>query len=327
MKKIKTILFASFFIFISFLIFCNEFIEYEIKKGETIWRISQNFNISVKELCKINNIEDITKIKAGMIIKVPQINQKESQKTASYGIHILQKGETIWQLSKKYKIQADELCKINNIENLNKLLPGMKIKFPQNINQEISLDKTDKSSSSEDNFTYTLKKGESLWSISRKYKVNIKEICSLNNIDDVNKIKTGVVIKLPLKVEYLDYKIPLNGEINIFQTSHFRGIHIFCDEDPAKRNVFAIEKGEVSYIDTIPGYGLSVFIKHENGLLSTYSGLDSTIVKVGDKVDENSLIGLAGKLSRYNKFGILFSIQEKGFGLAFDMKKQKFIKI
>ena len=127
MKQIKIFFFTIIFIFISFSILSKEYIDYEVKKGETIWRISQNFGITVNELCRINDIIDITKVKTGMIIKIPQNKQTEVQSTASCGIHILQKGETIWQLSKKYQIQADELCKINNIENLNKLLPGTKI--------------------------------------------------------------------------------------------------------------------------------------------------------------------------------------------------------
>ncbi len=36
-----------------------------LRKGETLWRIAKRYNCSVKKLCKINNIKDVTKIKAG----------------------------------------------------------------------------------------------------------------------------------------------------------------------------------------------------------------------------------------------------------------------
>ena len=48
--------------------------------------------------------------------------------------------------------------------------------------------------------------------------------------------------------------------------------------------------------------------------------------KKGDIIKKDQILGLAGNLSRYDKYGILFSIQDKGNGLKFDTKKQKFIK-
>jgi peptidoglycan DL-endopeptidase LytF len=296
--------------------------------------------VSIKEICELNGIDDLSKVKAGMRLKIPSkdatVEKKDSSGQIKYKTHILQKGETIWQLSKKYKIQPDELCKLNKIENINSMKTGMELKVPdgagsgENDKKSVALKgnapAVNSNSKADELYTYTLKKGETLYSVSRKYKIDIKDICALNGIDDMTKVKAGMELKFPQKVEYLDYKVPLCGEIDIFKNSHFRGIYIFTEEDISKRNVLSVEKGEITYIDTIPGFGLTVFIKNENGLLFTYSGFENVSVKKGDRVSENMNLGIAGKLSRYDKYGILFSIQDKGYGLAFDTKKQKFIK-
>lgn len=237
-----------------------------------------------------------------------------------YTIHVLKKGETIWRIGKKYNVSLEEICKINNISDVAKVAIGAKIKIPSLIGDSTP-NKTNITHK-----THILKKGETIWRISKKYNVSIQEITKTNKIDDITKIKIGAKIKIPYKTEYLEYKLPLDGEINLFKTSHFNGLHIFAEENSTRLDVNAIDEGIISYIDNIPGYGITVFIKHNNNLLSTYSGLETICVKKGERVTKAQPIGLAGNLSRYNKAGILFSIQDKGAGLEYDVKEKKFVK-
>ena len=64
-------LIVLFLVFSLTILFSNDYKEHTIQKGETIWRLSREYGIPVEELCKINNIEDITKVKAGTTIKIP----------------------------------------------------------------------------------------------------------------------------------------------------------------------------------------------------------------------------------------------------------------
>ena len=51
----------------------------------------------------------------------------------SVKIHIVQKGDTLWKLAKKYGVSFDELKKVNSqLSNPDLLMPGMKIKIPGN---------------------------------------------------------------------------------------------------------------------------------------------------------------------------------------------------
>ena len=42
-----------------------------IKEGETLWRVSKIYSIDIDELCKYNNIDDVTKVRTGTEIKIP----------------------------------------------------------------------------------------------------------------------------------------------------------------------------------------------------------------------------------------------------------------
>ena len=46
-------------------------------------------------------------------------------------IHIVQKGDTLWKIAKKYGVNFEELKKLNSqLSNPDMIMPGMKIKVP-----------------------------------------------------------------------------------------------------------------------------------------------------------------------------------------------------
>jgi len=258
----------------------------------------------------------------GTILITLLLSANISLLSSKYQLHEVKKGETLWRISKNYGITLDELCKINAINDATQVKSGIKIKVPVlNGTQTINVSKL--------NITYKyhyLKKNETLWKVSNKYGVSINDLSRINKISNNSKVYVGMKLKIPVKLEYLDYELPANGDVSLFKTSHFQGVHIFTGSNSTKRKIHSIDEGFVSYIDNIFGYGRTVFIKHKNGLISTYSGFDVLYIKKGDRIKKDQTLGLAGNLSRYDKYGILFSIQDKGNGLKFDTKKQKFIK-
>lgn len=261
----KKNLFIIILIFILNIIICQDYYIHKVKEGETLWRICKNYNASFDEILKLNNIDDVAKIKSGSNLKIPDNKQD----------------------------------KLNNENQVNK--KTMQFKF------------------------HNLKKNETLWSLSKKYNVTVEELCGINKISDITKIKKNAKIKIPVRLEFLEYKPPIkNGEIIESNSAHFKGIYIFSKNE--NENINSIEKGVVSYIDNISGYGITLFIRHDNGLVSTYAGFKEIYLKPGDIVKSNQVIGKIGKISRYDKFGILFAIQYKGTVLEFNKEENKFVK-
>lgn len=239
--------------------------------------------------------------------------------SANYTIYHLKSGETLWRISKKFNISLDELCKINKITDVTKIKDGTKLKIPVEKKGTTSY-------SSKNNYqAYYLKAGETLWRVSKKYNINLEELCKINNINDVTKVYEGTKLLIPWQnngKKYLNYNIPINGSIKPFVTPNFRGLLIFTKQKNEK--VYAIDKGLVSYVNVIKGYGIVVYIKHDNGYMSTYSGFKEIYVKSGEKIEKNQTIGIAGQLSRYKKPGLLFSLIYNKKGLKFDMNRKKF---
>ena len=82
---------------------------YTIQKGDSLWKIARENNISVPKLIEINNLKDLTL----------QINQKIliPKNSNDYNTNKIQKGDTLWSISKKFNTEVNELKKQNNIDN------------------------------------------------------------------------------------------------------------------------------------------------------------------------------------------------------------------
>ena len=100
-------------------LFGNEQI-YTLKKGETLYRISKRYNISVDILQTYNGIKDPSKLKEGTRIKIPSL-------------YTVQKGDTLYSISRQYNVDLDNLMKTNNITDSTRLYVGKKLYIPGRI--------------------------------------------------------------------------------------------------------------------------------------------------------------------------------------------------
>ncbi|MBN2546892.1 MAG: LysM peptidoglycan-binding domain-containing protein [Spirochaetes bacterium] len=306
---------------------------YIFKKEDSLWQISRKYGINLKELMELNKIKDPKIIKEGTVLKIEKMSKKdlieyENNTKKEFEEYTIKKKETLYSISKKFNIPVDIICNYNNITDKSKIKNGIVLKIPKKTD-DISFKKSIQNNKEIDIVNYikhTIKEKETLWSISKKYNISVEKLCEINNIYNKKSIKKEAVLKIPNSVNYLNYNLPADGIIKSFNSTHFKGIHIYTEDDNEKRKIQAVNAGNVSYVDNVPGFGLTVFIRHDDDYISTYSGFEEIYVKQGDKVKNNQLIGKAGSLSRHDKHGILFSIQYKGNSLEFDQNNKKFFK-
>lgn len=148
--------------------------EYVVKKGDSLYSIAKKYNTSVDNLKSINNI--ITdSLAIGQIIKLPSTSNVASD------THIVKKGDSLYSIAKTYNTSVDKLKEINNLTS-NALAIGQVLKLP--------------SSNASENVVYTVKKGDSLYSIAREYGTTVDAIKKLNNITS-NTLSIGQKLLLP----------------------------------------------------------------------------------------------------------------------------------
>jgi len=213
-KKNSTILVTLLLLFIfsipfySFADNNDEFITHKTIKGDTLWSISKQYNISLELILALNNIKDKDTLSIGQIIKIPQDNLP----AADYNMHIVKKGETLWSIAQKYNLSVDLILATNNIANSELISIGQEMKVPSNknavaetniVNQAV----TDKKNNNVNNnvsqpenaepIVYTVKAGDNLWNISRKYGVSVEVIIDVNNLRDKDLLSLGQKLEIP----------------------------------------------------------------------------------------------------------------------------------
>jgi len=169
---------------------------------------------------------------------------------------------------------------------------------------------------------HLVRRGETLWRISKTYGVSMDEIMRANNIEDPNLIKAGEYIFIPGAeavrevVPYKDEKVqfawPLRGRI----TSKFgprwgrmhKGIDIAAPEGTPIR---AAEDGVVIYSGNgLRGYGNVVIIEHRGGFSTVYAHNSVNLVKEGDKVRKGDIIAKVGSTGRSTGPHLHFEIRK-----------------
>ena len=125
-KKVFVIL----FFLINILKLASESI-YTVESGDTLYKISKKFNISVEKLIDLNNIKDITSISVGSVIKV-----ESNIESLSENSYIVQKGDTLFSISNKLNISLSQLLEYNKIEVSDIISLGQVLKTTSNINAD-----------------------------------------------------------------------------------------------------------------------------------------------------------------------------------------------
>lgn len=152
---------------------------YIVQKGDTLYSIAAANNTTVDELKKANNLTSNI-LSTGQLLKIPSALLPEST-------YIVKKGDSLYSIANKYNTTVDELKRINNLTS-NILRIGQVLKLPS--------DKVSDVEKEENTISYTVQKGDSLYSIARKYSTTIDKIKDLNNLT-TNLLSIGQVLLIP----------------------------------------------------------------------------------------------------------------------------------
>ncbi|WP_299704491.1 LysM peptidoglycan-binding domain-containing protein [uncultured Pontibacter sp.] len=181
-----------------------------VKQGESLWGISRLYAVTVNDITTWNNLGDAPiKIGQELVIAEPltvpagsdrEIEAKAEGPTAEEKteIHTVASGESLYVLSRKYNVTVNELKAWNNLSS-SALSIGQELRVTAPANATGSnedLEETPAETFKGTSTQHTVVSGESLYQISRKYGVTIKDIMQWNGKSDFN-VKPGdkLVIK------------------------------------------------------------------------------------------------------------------------------------
>ncbi|MEB3102683.1 LysM peptidoglycan-binding domain-containing protein [Ferviditalea candida] len=96
-------------------------------------------------------------------------------------IHVVQKGDTLWQLSRRYGVSINDIAGANQLADLNLLIIGQSLVIPTPMQYHI------------------VQPGESLWAIANRYGISLQELVDANRISSPSLIYPGQRLVIPRK--------------------------------------------------------------------------------------------------------------------------------
>ena len=300
---------------------------YKVKKGDTLSAIAINNSMSLNELLELNGLNRNYLLKIGDNIKVynkvnlnPNNNfnnqnsttKREYRKIEDYKI---KKGDTLSEIALAKGMDLVEIYSLNGLNDKSIIKVDEIIKVYAERDKKTALVDS----------TYSVKKGDTLYSIARNHKMVLADLLKLNDIKDLNNytLQAGATLKVKiLKTIYTDFDdlpessfiFPYRGSIvSKYGTDENnlanRGINI---SGKAGDKVVAADYGIVEYSDNIRGFGKVIIIKHKNGYTTAYAHLSDAKVKAGDIVNKGDYIGNIGDTGMINKNELYFKISYLG---------------
>ena len=167
---------------------------HEVKQGQTIYSICKAYGVEQSDIA-MANMEIFEGLKPGQLLKIPF---KESTLNVETKIHKVEKGETLYGISKKYKVTVDDLIKWNpELKDGLKNGQDIKIQIATESKTEVKpsvtpviSNKTDTANPSKPAI-HIVKEKETVYGISKLYNITVSDIEKNNPSLITNGLKTG----------------------------------------------------------------------------------------------------------------------------------------
>ena len=102
--------------------FDGEVIEYTVRNGDSLWLIARRFRTTTKEIQSLNNLRG-SLLRVGQVIKVP-MGGAASDKAEDTQVYLVQKGDSPYQIAKRYQLNLTEFLKLNDMTPRSTIFPG-----------------------------------------------------------------------------------------------------------------------------------------------------------------------------------------------------------
>ena len=169
----------------------NEYVNYTVKKGDNLYSIATEYGVSVETIKQINNLTN-NLLSIGQVLKIPTKNIE-----IGYKEYEVKAGDSLYSIAQKFNTTVNDIVKENNLQTTI-LSVGQILKIPTSKTE--TLPDTIKECFGEGYMepkyeTYTVKRGDNLYDIARKYNTTVIYLMDLNNLTSTN-LQIGQVLKV-----------------------------------------------------------------------------------------------------------------------------------
>ena len=227
-----------------------------VHKGDTLWDISQRFNLPMRDIIRLNTLNAPFRLDVGERLKLPPPST-----------YTVRPGDSLYTIARQFDTDTYQVARLNDIRKASVIHPGDKLRIPSaQIRERLPRHK----------------KPRVAQPTSRPKAPgraeNVRVLSPPDHLDGpFRRPVSGRIIS--------SYGPKENG-------LHNDGINITA---PRGRPVSAAQSGTVVYAgDAVRGYGNLVLVRHADNFLTAYAHLDKVEVTKGTKLKRGQRLGTVG---------------------------------
>jgi membrane-bound lytic murein transglycosylase D len=176
---------------------------HEVNRKETLPMIAKQYGTTVVVLSKINDLKD-GKIIAGQTLKIPEISGQLPDKVLLAAsrvdrpetdlggrkqrqiVYRVRAGETLSSIARRHGMPVSTLARLNNMGAQDALVKGQRLVIKASTRRF-----RDERVVSGRRLLYTVRSGDTVYSISRQFQVSVSQLKSWNGLNEHHQIRAG----------------------------------------------------------------------------------------------------------------------------------------
>ena len=251
-------------------------------------------------------------------------------------VHLVAKGETVYSISRLYKISQEELMRYNKIADASKLQAGMRLAIPPKASGSPAVINPPVTNSAAGNSaaaayaTYTVSKSDTLYSIARARGVTLQALRDINGFSKNYVLKAGEKIKIPApttaktptttrppstpaanaaaKKADTSIRWPVAAKEVLYMSSN-SGVLV---SGRMSESIKSLTGGVVVHASPWRGYGNVAVVETEGGYRYLYGSCESLSVRKGDSIEPGTELGKLGIYPASGKPELVLIVSQNG---------------
>ncbi len=194
------------------------FRRHRINKDETLSHIALKYGVSINSIVAMNRLRSRNSIREGrsLIIPLPASYRIAEHKPRTHRpvklpdlsdqgyrkvVHVVEKGDSLWLIGNRYGVSLPSLRRWNRTNGTTRIRPGQKIVVWVKVKDPDAepppeMVKIEAAASSAQEIWYTVRPGDSLWEIARRFGVTVSDLSRWNQIDTGRPIRPGLRLRI-----------------------------------------------------------------------------------------------------------------------------------
>lgn len=174
-----------------------------VQSGETVWRIARKYAVAVEDILQWNKLTEGAPLSVGQKLLIDskkfanaKADMPKVKKETGTKIHVVRGGDTFYNIARKYKMNVNDLLRLNDMNDTAVLSIGQQLNVAGSSNELPEEKEVPPQPVEKETTIHKVKAGESFYAIARKYEISVDDLLEMNGLEENAVLSIGQELKV-----------------------------------------------------------------------------------------------------------------------------------